>query len=172
MLTFPIFLAAGCVPQPPPRHAFGSMLTHIPVELHYRNSHSASETNCRCLSSQANPAEGAKPGGTPLYGPARVHQVQAIWARMEAKNRLATRLSAKRRKIEPSLIEFDGRGQLPAHIHSWLNENSAPAFTSAWAALALNFSTKTRAWEHKCAFQRNNCDHACYDSDAEAYSSI
>ena len=52
----------------------------------------------------------------------------------------------------------------------WLN--FAPAFTSAWAALALNFSTKTRAWEHKCAFQRNNCDHACYDSDAEAYASI
>ena len=52
----------------------------------------------------------------------------------------------------------------------WLN--FAPAFTSAWAALALNFSTKTRAWGHKCAFQRNNCDHACYDSDAEAYSSI
>ena len=57
----------------------------------------------------------------PKYGPDRVHaQVLAIWHAIKANEHPATTRSRKKRKLDPSLTQSDGRQQLAAQIHSWL----------------------------------------------------
>ena len=105
--------------------ALDSTLTPVLPDACCCHSQAGVSDRGRICSPGTDPAGRKGSGAAPLYGPDRVHaQVLAVWARMEGLKHRSTRSAAKKRKLLPCITQSDGRDQLPAAIHSFLDRDA------------------------------------------------